>query len=251
MAHWTLRLVAVLVLAIFAGACASRSGQIQVAPVDKSALYAELDALRERREQLRKEEADLQKQKPLPTERLVQVRAGQIRLNEREAFILKQLNRKADKAEREAAEQLQKEANTAREAEEEKQRAIRAAKLEGCDPATVGISARAQANQRKLDVMNFFPTTLIVRVYNDGKTPINVTTPFRGIGSAVMNLCAGGSINVSFELRLSDPDITMITLRAETVSGTGQTLFTEQSYQLNKQNQQYRIQNPTLSVKLN
>ncbi len=246
--------VMVVALAVFAGACATKSvatvqatapSQSGVATEDVATLKAELEILAERREELKAEELALRKQKPVPSEELVRVRAEQIRLNGRESVILDRLYRQSDSAERQARGELQKETRRVERIERENAKAVSEAQLTGCAPDTVKVFP---LDQRR-DPFAIFPSTLRVRILNQGLNPINVDTSFRGYGTLVSDLCSGGAVTLTFKLNAWEPG-QQIPLTFWTKLQNGRVSSQRRTFWLQRSRQRQLIWNDTVQINL-
>lgn len=124
--------------------------------------------------------------------------------------------------------------------------AIRDARLTGCaDPDSVGIFA---LDQRR-DPFAIFPSTLRIRILNQGSNPINVETSFRGYGQLVGNLCGGGSINVTFKLNSWEPG-QQVPLTITTKLPNGRMVSEMRYFWLQKSYQQQFVWNDSWVVNL-
>ncbi len=240
MALFIVRLMAVLTLAISVGACAgkrvvpevpeqpsptvsSESPNFEtaeehqarlkrVAEVEqeqrRNTLEGEIKKTREtasqrkeRLENLKESELEGIVFKPTYEEQRILARAQEIELEE--------ARKKAQKAKQRgdtpAIRQARREDARMRRAQEReakvKAEALRDARLTGCDPSSVEIFPLDQ----KFDPFAVFPSTLRIRILNQGSNPIEVETSFRGYGNLITNLCAGGGVNITFKLNSWEP----------------------------------------------
>lgn len=156
---------------------------------------------KERLEKLKEAELEVIMYKPTFEEQQIFARAQEIEVEE--------ARKKAQKAKQRgdtpAIRQARAEAEKLRKAQEReakvKAEALRDARLTGCDPATVEIFPLDQ----KFDPFAAFPSTLRIRILNQGSTPVSINTSFRGYGQLVGNLCGGGELSVTFKLNSWQP----------------------------------------------
>ncbi|TSC70200.1 MAG: hypothetical protein CEO12_515 [Parcubacteria group bacterium Gr01-1014_46] len=240
------KLVVVLALAVFAVACASKSRMREV-PVPIEVLEAQLVEVGIQIKNLVDLEKSLREQGvSLRSVQIVQVRARQIELKNRETVILDQLDRRGRPATKEARKQLQREINAENKNAKVWADALRDSELSGCDPSTVKVKPGGQI---KFDPFNIFPSTLRIRLLNAGKSPINLDTSMRSLGEIVSNLCPGGKINVAVELGFWEPS-QPIPITASTTLPDGRVVEETRYFYIQKSTYNQYIDNQNWSVNL-
>jgi len=200
---------------------------------------------RERLEALKEAELEGIVHKPTFEERQILARAQQIEVEEARKKAQKAKQRGDTPAIRQARREAAKLTKQQEEVAKVTADAIRDARLTGCDPATVGIRALDQ----RFDPFAVFPSTLRLRILNQGSAPLFVDTSFRGYGDLVMNLCGGGAVSVTFKLNSWEPT-QQVPLTFWTKLPNGRVVSEMRYFFLQKSYQQQWIWNEVVNVNL-
>lgn len=200
---------------------------------------------RERLEGLKEAELEGMVYKPSFEENQIYARAQEIELEQARKKAQKAKQRGDTPAIRQARREAAKLAKQQEEVAKVTAEAIRDARLTGCDPATVGIRALDQ----RFDPFAIFPSTLRLRILNQGSNPLFVDTSFRGYGDLVMNLCGGGAVSVTFKLNSWEPT-QQVPLTFWTKLPNGRVVTEMRYFFLQKSYQQQFVWNEVVNVNL-
>lgn len=112
-------------------------------------------------------------------------------IDERREATLKNLTKEEKKAQKELREESKRQARAHEQQQRNQRIGLERADVLGCDVNTMTISARALEYKR-------FAHTSSVRVFNNKNAPVTIETAARSMGVVVQNLCANGSMTLSF-----------------------------------------------------
>jgi hypothetical protein len=152
-------------------------------------------------------------------DRAVRLRAEQIRMEREEKAVREEVRKNDTPDMRQARKEIEKQKGRAKSLRKEETKVLARAGITGCEnPVT--INARAAQS-------SWLATMVTVRIVNQSSRFYNIETPSRGIGTAVANLCPGGSVTLSFAMNIILEDqYEDIVLMA--VSRSGQEVVTEE-----------------------
>lgn len=130
-------------------------------------------------------------------ERLIRLRAEQIRLAKQVEEAEKALRKSEAPEERQARKELEKEEKKVAKAEESAEKAIDRADITGCESGTVEV----HPNIAPRFTIN---SSIRIRVTNPEQVPIDIEDAQHGL--IVRNLCPGGSLTIFRARNIADPD---------------------------------------------
>ena len=214
--HNTLRksglVLALTVIVGCAGKVAPKQPQaLPATPTAPAGVKEEAKANETPEQKIARLEAELQKQKMLAEEtseqRSVRLRAEQIEREEKAKLAKAELVKKDTPAMGKARKQLEEEAKKLAEFKKQDADTYASANIQGCPVGTVLVSGEAVQSSS-------WRVMTSVRIVNASPFPRDIETSFRGIGVAVKNLCAGGSLTLAFYRHTNGPDSEEIILTA-------------------------------------
>lgn len=202
----TLKFVVMIVVAVLATGCATRSATVVSAPAKPLAIEEEVEQVRTR-------------------ESIIRLRAEEIRLKKRIEEAQKELRKVETPEERQARKELEREERGAAKLAKASAEILQWANITGCESGTVAVNPSA-VRPGWLDRQNVMVS---VRIINTTPLTYNIETPLRGIGLAVRGLCPGGSVTLAFARdMLTDSQRVDIALIAISEPSAGQGVVTEE-----------------------
>lgn len=142
---------------------------------------------------------------PQIVEEMVSTRAEILKLEDEQKNTLEIVNELDTPERREARAKVRKDLKARERSDQNLVDSLVRANIEGCDPDTMFVNpaaTQARPNKKMLGQVT-------IRVHNTRNFSVsNIETSFRSLGVAVENLCAGGSLTLSFVLKDADAFLT-------------------------------------------
>lgn len=130
-------------------------------------------------------------------ERLIRLRAEQIRLAKEVAEAEKALRKSEPREERQARKEVEKTEKKVAKAQENAEKAVQRSAITGCEAGTVDVHPSVAPRWT-------INSSVRIRVTNPEQVPINIEDVQHGL--IVRNLCPGGSLTIFRARNIADPD---------------------------------------------
>ena len=214
--------------------------------------------LKKAQDELKKAEEELKKKDtPAMKQARVEIKVEQKNKTEREVALAEKTRREKEKKQKDESKRVKEDAEL-----------LQKVKVTGCKGATImpdsilknGVIVEVPTDpdlvyvSRKASEYSFVPIlrepAWELTIENDSRWPIKIETSFKRRGLLVKNLCAHGSITISFTLQWEDHDIRDVPLKVSAELPGGRIATEQRTFQLNRYNYYQPIQTQIWQVHL-